>query len=184
MGKINPKGQLSSSIGRFVFVNIGDMTVVRGQPSRIKQTAATEKSANCFGNISHLDKLYRKSLLQHVPIITDKTYAYRHRTHFNRMAVRNTDPKITNTTVHWDLPKMIYVIAVDMNSISYPSVQIFVEFTTEISSHMSSPATIWTTEPLPPDQMIFVIGICKMNFTKPDKDNKSHTAASCYLWSK
>ena len=184
MGKINPKGQLSGSIGRFIFVNIGDMTVVRGKPSRMNQTAATEKSANCFGNISHLDKLYRKSLLRHVPITTDKTYAYRHRTHFNRMAVRNTDPKITNTTVHWDLPKMIYVIAVDMNSISYPSVQIFVEFTTEISSHMSSPATIWTTEPLPPDQMIFVIGICKINFTKPDKDNKSHTAASCYLWSK
>ena len=239
MGKINPKGQLSGSIGRFVFVNIGDMTVVRGQPSRIKQTAATEKSANCFGNISHLDKLYRKSLLRHVPITTDKTYAYRHRTHFNRMAVRNTDPKITNTAVHWDLPKMMvgfefnknaewqsichffpefildttqrlsisipelslkrdirpvaksdrinltfYVIAVDMNSLSYPFVQVFAEFTTEISSHMSSPATIWTTEPLPPDQMIFVIGICKMNFTKPDKDNKSHTAASCYLWSK
>ena len=107
MGKINPKGQLSGSIGRFVFVIIGDMTVVRGKPSRIKHTAATEKSANCFGNISHLDKLYRKSLLRHVPITTDKTYAYRHRTHFNRMAVRNTDHKITNTTVRWDLPKMM-----------------------------------------------------------------------------
>ncbi|WP_313269928.1 hypothetical protein [Epilithonimonas vandammei] len=32
MEKINPKGQLSGSIGRFVFVNIGDITVVRTEP--------------------------------------------------------------------------------------------------------------------------------------------------------
>lgn len=239
MGKINPKGQLSGSVGRFVFVNIGDMTVVRGKPGSINQTAATEKSANCFGNISHLDKLYRQNLLRHVPITTDKMYAYRHRTHFNRMAIRNTDPKITNTSVQWDLPKMMvgfefnknaewqsichffpefgldtdqrlsisipelslkrdfrpvaksdsihltfYVIAVDMDSRSYPSVEVCTEFTIEISSRIDCPATIWTTEPLPADQLIFVIGICKMNFAQPDKDNKSHTSASCYLWSK
>ncbi|WP_148041702.1 hypothetical protein [Epilithonimonas hominis] len=140
------------------------------------------------------------------------------------MAVRNTDPMKTDTTVRWDLPKMmvgfefnknaewqsichffpecildtpqrlsisipelslkrdfrpvaksdrinltLYVIAVDMNTLSYPSVQVFAEFTMEVSSHISPPATIWTTESLPPDQMIFVIGICKMNFTKPIK---------------
>ena len=237
MGKINPKGQLSGSVGRLVFVNLGNTTVVRSKPNRIKQTIATEKSANCFGKISNLDKLYRQNLLRLLPIVADKKYAYRHRTHFNRMADRDTDPNTPNTSIQWSLPQMMtgfefnqeaewrsvcrffpsysldtdlrlsigmqelifkrdfrpveksdsitlsfYVLAVDIQQDHHPSVEICADFTMDISPLTNLPETVWTTDPLPANKLLFVIGLCKMDFEEPDKNNRKEATASCYLW--
>lgn len=70
-----------------------------------------------------------------------------------------------------------YVIAVEINSHS-----ICASFTMEISSRIDYPATVWTTDSLPTNQLLFAIGLCKMDFVTPDKDLRKEAIASCYLW--
>ena len=75
-----------------------------------------------------------------------------------------------------------YVIAADISSPDEVEIQICSTFTLEILPNSDSPETVWTTDLLPSDQLIFVIGVCISQFEQRDRNNKDSATAACYLW--
>lgn len=101
MGIVKNKDGISGTVGNLVFYEQGNKLLVRSHPYRVKQTANTKKAASQFGFVSASDRRFRQKLLHRVPLHTDKTYAYRHRTVFGKMCGRETiDEKTVFSFAH------------------------------------------------------------------------------------
>lgn len=75
-----------------------------------------------------------------------------------------------------------YVLAVDMNPETEVPIEICAEFGMDLPAETTSNEMVWTTEPLPTDKLLFVVGLCTMDFNRPDKYGKTGETAACYLW--